>query len=115
MLPKHTKKDLKNKLYIITDYCIFVLMKAKETAISELELRLFRTKMAQRGLKTSALADALGFKAANVTNVLSGNVRSWPVLKAINRFFQERIFTKPSRIRRLKRDNSPQKSHVQTT
>jgi hypothetical protein len=82
-------------------------MKGRAGAFSEFELRLLRAKMAQHGLKTAALAAAIGFKSSNVTNVLSGNTKSWRVLKAINVFFEERIFTKPARIRKPQTHKAP--------
>lgn len=55
------------------------------------------------------LAARIHRNQTQVSNAVSGNRRSWPILSAINQFFGEKIFTKPKRIRKTPQ---PTKSHA---
>jgi hypothetical protein len=56
--------------------------------------------MVLRGMNTDDLATEIGFRSGHVSNVLSGRGKSWRVQSSINRFFREKIFRRPPRVRR---------------
>ena len=75
-------------------------MKRKAPIGLRLSIRQTRIRMLERGLDAPALARRIGFRYHHVVNVLAGNTKSWPVMKAINCAFKEKIFARPRRIRR---------------
>lgn len=74
-------------------------MNGKATTDWSASVRQLRIRMLQRELDTAALARLIRFDYRHVVNVLAGNTRSWPVMRAINCALREKIFRRPRRVR----------------
>jgi hypothetical protein len=68
------------------------LESVKRSGVEETACKL---AMLLRGWNHSELAKRAGLNPRVLSNVLSGNTRTWPPRRAINRAFQQKIFSKP--------------------
>lgn len=66
-----------------------------------------RIEMARQGLSVGALAQRAKLNPRILTNVLCGSNRVWPPRRAINIALKKKIFSKPARVRRSRKPQSP--------
>jgi hypothetical protein len=73
------------------------------TRLKPADVVAFRMFMLARGLRAKDVARRINRDVDQVTNVISGNARSWPICAEINREYRQKFFFKPSRRSSIKK------------